>query len=228
MIRRVPLTLTLFAALFLVGSASAQSARATGIVRDTDGKGVKGATIRATNPDAVPPQIVSTTDDKGRWAILGMRIGTYSFRVEAPGFLPVQADANVRTAVTPPLQFTLARDPGPIPGALPSNIQAQLSAANMLRDQGRPEEAAKALSEIDLAGGKGNLFEVSGKRGTDPMKIVTAFVHRDARSWFFKLQGSPAAVDSQKAAYLEFLRSVKFDAPAAAPNASTQLPRAQT
>ena len=148
MIRRVPLTLTLFAALFLVGSASAQSARATGIVRDTDGKGVKGATIRATNPDAVPPQIVSTTDDKGRWAILGMRIGTYSFRVEAPGFLPVQADANVRTAVTPPLQFTLARDPGPIPGALPSNIQAQLSAANMLRDQGRLDQAITAYQEI--------------------------------------------------------------------------------
>ena len=142
MIRRVQHTLTLFAVLALAGSAYAQTARATGVVKDTDGKGIKGATIRATNPDAVPPQIISTTDDKGRWAILGMRIGTYSFRVEAPGFLPVQADANVRTAVTPPLQFTLARDPGPIPGALPSNIQAQLSAANMLRDQGRLDQAS--------------------------------------------------------------------------------------
>ena len=148
MIRRVPHTLTLLAALALAGSAYAQTARATGIVKDMDGKGIKGATIRATNPDAVPPQIISTTDDKGRWAILGMRIGTYSFRVEAPGFLPVQADANVRTAVTPPLQFTLARDPGPIPGALPSNIQAQLSAANMLRDQGRLDQAIAAYQEI--------------------------------------------------------------------------------
>ena len=30
--------------------------------------------------------IVAAADDRGRWAILGMRIGTYSFRVEAPGF----------------------------------------------------------------------------------------------------------------------------------------------
>jgi tetratricopeptide (TPR) repeat protein len=142
------LTLTLLIALALAAPATAQTARAMGVVKDTEGKAIKGATIRATNPDAVPPQIISTTDDKGRWAILGMRIGTYSFRVEAPGFLPVQADANVRTAASPPLQFALARDPGPIPGALPSNIQAQLSAANMLRDQGRFDQAINAYQEI--------------------------------------------------------------------------------
>jgi tetratricopeptide (TPR) repeat protein len=142
------LTLTLLTALTLAAPATAQSARAMGVVKDTEGKAIKGATIRATNPDAVPTQIISTTDDKGRWAMLGMRIGTYSFRVEAPGFLPVQADANVRTAASAPIQFTLARDLGPIPGALPSNIQAQLSAANMLRDQGRFDQAITAYQEI--------------------------------------------------------------------------------
>jgi tetratricopeptide (TPR) repeat protein len=140
--------LALVVALTLPGSADAQTARATGVVRNTDGKPIKGATIRASNPDAVPPQIISTTDDKGRWAILGMRIGTYSFRVEAPGYLPMQADANVRTAAAAALQFTLAPDPGPIPGALPANIQAQLSAANMLRDQGRLDQAISAYQEI--------------------------------------------------------------------------------
>lgn len=146
--RRVPLTLTLFALLALAASASAQTARASGTVRDTDGKPIKGATIRASNPDAVPPQIVAAADERGRWAILGMRIGTYTFRVEAPGHLPVQADAAVRTAASAPIQFTLARDPGPIPGALPSNIQAQLSAAHMLRDQGRFDQAISAYQEI--------------------------------------------------------------------------------
>jgi tetratricopeptide (TPR) repeat protein len=148
MTRRVPLTLLVCAVLSLAGTASAQTARTTGLVRDTDGRPVKGATIRATNPDAVPRQVVSTTDDKGRFAILGMRIGTYSFTIEAPGFLTVQASAAVRTAVTPPLQITMARDPGPIPGALPSNIQAQLAAANMLRDQGRLDQAITAYQEI--------------------------------------------------------------------------------
>lgn len=75
-----------------------------------------------------------------------------------------------------------------------------------------PEAAAKALSDIEVAGAKGKLFEVSGKRATEDMKIVTAFLHRDDKSWFFKLQGPPAAVDAQRAAYGEFLKSVKFDA----------------
>ena len=148
MTRRVPLTLTLLALLAVAASASAQSARAAGTVKDTDGKPIKGAIIRATNPDAVPPQIIAAADDKGRWAMLGMRIGTYSFRVEAPGYLPVQAEAAGRTAASAPLQFALMRDPGPVPGALPANIQAQLSAANMLRDQGRFDQAITAYQEI--------------------------------------------------------------------------------
>jgi tetratricopeptide (TPR) repeat protein len=128
--------------------AGAQSARAAGTVRDTDGRAIKGATIRATNPDAIPSQIVSTSDDKGRWAMIGLRTGTWTFDVEAPGFAPFQAPAAVRVAGTPPMAFTLARDPGPIPGALPSNIQAQLTAANMMRDQGRLDQAITAYREI--------------------------------------------------------------------------------
>src|SRR5688572_7767698 len=145
---RMPLTLTVVAMLCVAGTASAQTARAAGSVRDVDGKPIKGATIRATNPEAYPPQVVSTSDDRGRWAMLGMRIGTYSFIVEAPGFLPVQATAGVRTAASAPMMFTMARDPGPVPGALPSNIQAQVAAATMLRDQGRLDQALTAYQEI--------------------------------------------------------------------------------
>ena len=142
------LALTIVAALCVAASASAQTARALGTVRDTDGKPIKGATIRATNPEAYPPQVVSTSDEKGRWAMIGMRIGTYSFVIEAPGYLPVQASAGVRTAAAAPMLFVMARDPGPIPGALPSNIQAQVAAANMLRDQGRLDQALSAYQEI--------------------------------------------------------------------------------
>lgn len=145
---RIPLALTVVAALCLAGPAAAQTARASGTVRDTDGKPIKGATIRASNPDARPPEIVSTSDDRGRWAMIGLRIGTHSFIVEAPGFLPVRGDAQVRTASSAPLQFTLARDPGPVPGALPANIQAQVAAADMLREQGRFDQALKAYQEI--------------------------------------------------------------------------------
>ncbi|HWB04811.1 MAG TPA: hypothetical protein VG796_17410 [Verrucomicrobiales bacterium] len=80
------------------------------------------------------------------------------------------------------------------------------------------EDATKALSEVEIAGTKGSLFEVAGKRGGADMKVITAFLHRDTRSWFFKLQGNPAAVDVQKPAFLEFLKSIKFEAGAASSN----------
>jgi tetratricopeptide (TPR) repeat protein len=140
--------MTLAALLAMATPAAAQTARASGTVRDTDGKAIKGATIRATNPEAYPPRVVSSSDDRGRWAIIGMRTGTYTFTVEAPGFVPIEAPVAIRVAGSSPLTFTLARDPGPIPGALPSNIQAQVAAANMLRDQGRLDQAITAYLEI--------------------------------------------------------------------------------
>ena len=108
--------------IFLSTAAFAQSARATGTVKDTNGRPIKGATVRAVNRDASPSQITSTTDDKGRWAMIGLRTGTWTVHVEAPGFTPVEATAPVRVAATPPMGFALARDPGPIPGALDKNV----------------------------------------------------------------------------------------------------------
>src|SRR5688572_524747 len=173
---RMPLTLTVVAMLCVAGTASAQTARAAGSVRDVDGKPIKGATIRATNPEAYPPQVVSTTDDRGRWAMIGMRIGTYAFVVEAPGFLAVQGSAPVRTAASAPMVFTLARDPGPIPGALPTNIQAQISAANMLREQRRFDQALTAYHEIRAKNPKlsvlnlviGNIYQEQAAQEANP------------------------------------------------------------
>jgi tetratricopeptide (TPR) repeat protein len=128
--------------------ALAQSARATGTVKDTSGKPMKGATIKASNKDAYPPQITSSTDDKGRWAMIGLRTGTWSFVAEAPGFAPQQAQWPVRVAGTAPMHFVLARDLGPIPGALAKNIQQQLVAANALRDKGQLDQALAAYEQI--------------------------------------------------------------------------------
>jgi tetratricopeptide (TPR) repeat protein len=174
---RTPLALMVVIALCAAVPASAQTARAMGSVRDTEGKPIKGATIRATNPDAYPPQVVSTSDDRGRWAMIGMRIGTYAFVVEAPGFLTVNASSAVRTAASAPLVFTMARDPGPVPGALPANIQAQLSAANMLRDQGRFDQALNAYQEIRAKNPKlnavnlviGGLYRSRAANEADPL-----------------------------------------------------------
>ena len=146
--KRFRLVVVALVTLFLAGPAVAQSARATGVVRDLNGRALKGATVRAVNEEAVPPQITSTTDDKGRWAMIGLRTGTWTFIVEAPGFASLRADAPVRVAASAPLVFALARDPGPIPGALDRNVLQLVIAANGMRDSGQYEQALAAYQQI--------------------------------------------------------------------------------
>lgn len=128
--------------------AVAQTARAIGTVKDVTGKPIKGAVVRALNADAYPGDLSSATDDKGRFAMIGLRTGTWRFLVEAPGFLRLDVNAPVRVAATAPMQFTLARDPGPVPNALERNVQQRLQEAASLRDAGQLDQALAAYQDI--------------------------------------------------------------------------------
>jgi hypothetical protein len=128
--------------------ASAQAGRAIGVVRDTSGRPIRSAIVRAVNPVAHPSEITSTTDAKGRWAMIGLASGPWRFTVEAEGFASANADVPIRVAGGPPLTFTLARDLGPIPGALDKNIQQEITDAAGLRDQGRLDQAITAYEDI--------------------------------------------------------------------------------
>ncbi len=151
MTRSFYLALALFVTSCLAAvPAAAQSGRATGEVRDAAGDAVRGAIVRATNPQGHPPEVTSTTDTKGRWAMIGLSSGTWHFAVEAPGFFSVAADVAVRIASSPPMKFTLTRDPGPLPGALDKKIDEQLKDANALRDQGRFDQAIAAYQDIRI------------------------------------------------------------------------------
>jgi tetratricopeptide (TPR) repeat protein len=136
------------AALVLAAPVLAQTARAIGTVRDVTGKPIKGATVRALNPDAYPGDLTSATDDKGRFAMIGLRTGTWRFVVDAPGFLRLDVPAPVRVANSAPMQFTLARDPGPVPNALERNVQQRLQEAATLRDAGQLDQALVAYQDI--------------------------------------------------------------------------------
>src|SRR5258708_32585217 len=93
-------------ALALAAAASAQTAgRITGTIKDPDGKPIKGATVRATN-DAVNAHITPTTDDKGRFAMIGVRSGRWGIAAEAPNFLPVQGPPDVTSTNRPVLHLT--------------------------------------------------------------------------------------------------------------------------
>jgi hypothetical protein len=146
--RRPAIIAAMLIMLGLAASAAAQG-RVMGVVQDANRRPIKGATIRAINPDASPTEWTSTTDDKGRFVILGLRVGpNWRFIAEAPGFFATEGTAPVRSTFGVPLSIVLRRDPGPIPGALAKDIQEQLEAANGLRDRGRLDEALSAYQSI--------------------------------------------------------------------------------
>jgi tetratricopeptide (TPR) repeat protein len=146
--RRLVTAVSVLVCLLISTSVFAQAARATGTVRDTGGKPLKGATIHAINKEAYPPEITSSTDDKGRWAMIGLRTGTWTFIAEAPGFTKAQTPWPVRVAGTAPIGFVLARDLGPIPNALTKTVQQQITAANSLRDRGQLDQAIAAYEQV--------------------------------------------------------------------------------
>jgi len=134
--------------LTIASSVAGQtSGRVSGTIKDPEGKAIKGATVRATN-DAVAATITSTTDDKGRFAMIGVRSGTWQFVVEAPNFTPIKGEAAVTASVSPVLVLTLQRDPGPMPGALSKTIGEDIAAAETLRKAGRYDDAIAAYQSI--------------------------------------------------------------------------------
>lgn len=142
-------TLTVLVALLFGPSTGAWAqGRAVGTVKDIGGKAIKGATVQASNPDASPAQFASATDDKGRWAMIGLKSGTWHFTVEAPGYFTVETNAPIRVAAAAPMQFALAKDPGPIPNALDRNIDQLIQEAATARDAGRLDQALASYQGI--------------------------------------------------------------------------------
>jgi Flp pilus assembly protein TadD len=139
----------------LAGTASAQTGRVGGTVKDDAGQAIKGATITAENPNASPNSFTATTDDKGRFSIIGLRSGQWSFTAQAPGFAPEGGKMNVQTigSPNPPLTFTLKKGgSGPAASALGSmavkDLQTELGAADALYNAQKWDEAVAAYRAI--------------------------------------------------------------------------------
>jgi Flp pilus assembly protein TadD len=131
-----------------VGSAAAQTGRVGGTVKDEAGQPVKGATITADNPGASPSSFTATTDDKGRFSIIGLTKGQWTFTAQAPGFAAESGKLAVATLGTPnpPLTFTLKKGgaPGPMSalgGAAAKDLQADLAAAEVDYNAGKFDDA---------------------------------------------------------------------------------------
>jgi len=146
------------AALLVVafaGRVAAQTGRVGGVVKDEAGNPVKGATVTAENPAASPSSFTATTDDKGRFSIIGLKSGGWSFSALAPGFAPETGRINVSTigAPNPPLTFTLKKGgtAGPasaLGGAAAKDLQADLQNADLLYNSQKFDEAIASYRAI--------------------------------------------------------------------------------
>jgi Tfp pilus assembly protein PilF len=139
----------------VASGASAQTGRIGGTVKDDLGQAIKGATITAENPNASPSSFTATTDDKGRFAIIGLRTGGWTLTAQAPGFTPVQDRMDVRTigAPNPPLTFTLKKGsapagPGALGGMAAKDLQADLAVADSLYNAQKWDDSIAAYRLI--------------------------------------------------------------------------------
>jgi Flp pilus assembly protein TadD len=139
----------------LGSSAAAQTGRVGGIVKDEGGQPIKGATITAENPNASPSSFTATTDDKGRFSIIGLKTGAWTFSAQAPGFGPESGRLNVQTigAPNPPLTFTLKKGGSPMAagalgGLAAKDLQTELAAADQLYNAQKWDEAITAYRAI--------------------------------------------------------------------------------
>lgn len=125
--------------------------RLTGSVKSITGQPIKAATIRASNPSAIPSEFTATSDEKGEWAILGMRGGLWEVEAVAPGFESSTVAARVAISMNNPrIQFVLVGTPvkGALDGVDTKRLQASLSAAESLMVQEKWDEAVAEYRNI--------------------------------------------------------------------------------
>ena len=133
--------------------ASAQTGRVGGTVKDGSGQPIKGATVVAENPASSPSSFTATTDDKGRFSIIGLRTGTWKITASAPGFSPSGGSVPIRTigAPNPPVDIVLAPGAGPtgaLAGVNTKELQGELQKAEELMNQQQYDAAIAAYNAI--------------------------------------------------------------------------------
>ena len=133
-------------------------ARIQGTIVDAAGKPVKGAKVilKSVRDNAGPQPIV--TDDRGRWAALGLAGGNWNLDVEAEGFLPKATSVQLSELNRlPPMKIELEPAPPPAPKEetttqsetiqvggveISPEIAAALEAANNFMKEQKWKEAA--------------------------------------------------------------------------------------
>ncbi len=137
---------TIVALVMSAMPALAQTGRIGGTIKDTNGQPIKGATVVAENPASAPSSFTATTDDRGRYSMIGLKAGSWKVTASAPGFAPSAGKVPIKTigAPMPPVDFTLA------PGAPAAG--GALAGVNTKELQGELAKADAMVAAKDYAG----------------------------------------------------------------------------
>jgi hypothetical protein len=143
----------LLALLVVATPASAQIARVAGTVTDEEGRAIRGAAVTAENPDHTPSTLTSSTDGRGRWSMIGLRLGVYKFTIRAAGYEPATIDMNVVTVrPNPALNARLKKLETPPPGVMDGvdakDVQRRIDDAEKLAAGGNIDGAVTAYREL--------------------------------------------------------------------------------
>ena len=139
----------MLAAGVFASTALAQGGMFTGTVKDDEGN-LEGAKVIIENPDGIPPKFEQLTDDRGRFAMIGIASGDWTLIVEAEGHHPFAEIVPLLQGRNPPFDVVLERIKHPLEIALgesalegldPDAIQAEFEAGDSAYNNEQWEEA---------------------------------------------------------------------------------------
>jgi len=193
-----------------LASPAVAQGRVGGVVRDDGGQPLKGATVTADNPN-VGQSFTATTDDRGRFTMLGLRSGVWNFIAQAPGYAPEGGQMTVRSgSPNQPITFSLRRTGpgtfGALSGITGRELQADLAAADALFNQQKWDEAIDAYRRI-----------ISRAPPLSAINLQIAAAHRNKKDY-----------DAAIAAYNELLKADATNEKARLGIAATNMERGDT
>lgn len=149
--------------LLIAALAAAQmgTGRVSGTVKDQAGNPIAGATVTAQTGDS-GRVLEATSDDNGRWAILGFRSRTYDFAVQATGYMPYNYQAPMKQAGKNP-DMDLILEHAQM-GQSAGTGGGLLAEAQELHQAGRFEEALGKYDEVLMA--DPTVYQVNLNRGS--------------------------------------------------------------
>lgn len=74
------------------------------------------------------------------------------------------------------------------------------------------EETNALVKPVEIPGGKALLVDMNGTDGRtgEPARLVAVMVPHGDQTWFYKLMGDAKVVESQKEAFMKFVRTVRY------------------